>query len=659
MLREEIAGLSPNARKLLDAVMNDMESGDDTLLDVIGEHRYNWRPVSMDQFLSDEYYLGQSTQTLYPRIREDLCESLGTHNYREMVLTGSIGYGKTTFLSVAICRMLYELSCLRAPQLAYGLSPGSELVIALMSKSLHLSRTVMMSAVVDKIKLSPYFEEHFKPTYGREVTKFPGNIMMAVGSCNSERMLGMNVVGGAMDEANFMATKGQVIGGGTGGGVKKTVAQFDLAEKVYASLVRRIKSRFLKAPADLPGMMVLVSSAATMGSFTDRKIKDANNDPTVFVRDYSAWDVKPESHFSGETFDIVIGSSSLRSRIVNPGEVLDVDWLKENGSRVISVPIEYVDDFKRDLENAIRDIAGISTHAISAFIHRIEKVDECISPRVVHPFSVDQYDYGKPGEFIWDRVCDRKKRNLRGGFEEDYWVPKLNPNALRYVHIDPSLSGDSTGLAMGHVDRWIEVVRRSPDGEEYSDVAPHIVIDLMLRINPPFGEQIFLPDVRRLVYELMSHGYQLCGFSCDQYQSAEMIQQMKARGVRSGLLSVDSTTKAYDALKSSIYENRIEYYGYSHFLQELKALEYNRIRGKVDHPAAGSKDVSDAVAGVVQGLIESVKSIPLAPDPTRLSGQVDSDHSWVTEGKIPWNSNNPVPTRPSVDIKGPLPIIMG
>ncbi len=163
MLREEIAGLSPNARKLLDAVMNDMESGDDTLLDVIGEHRYNWRPVSMDQFLSDEYYLGQSTQTLYPRIREDLCESLGTHNYREMVLTGSIGYGKTTFLSVAICRMLYELSCLRAPQLAYGLSPGSELVIALMSKSLHLSRTVMMSAVVDKIKLSPYFEEHFKP----------------------------------------------------------------------------------------------------------------------------------------------------------------------------------------------------------------------------------------------------------------------------------------------------------------------------------------------------------------------------------------------------------------------------------------------------------------------------------------------------------------
>lgn len=34
---------------------------------------------------------------------------------------------------------------------------------------------------------------------------------LTIGSCVSERVRGMNVVGGCMDEANFMISKGQVM----------------------------------------------------------------------------------------------------------------------------------------------------------------------------------------------------------------------------------------------------------------------------------------------------------------------------------------------------------------------------------------------------------------------------------------------------------------
>lgn len=518
ILMQQLAELTPAQRKLVQAMLVGATKGDGDLFNFMNDGRWLRKPVSVEQFLDDPYYMGGTSQTLYPRIKQDLIEMFETPGIREVVLTGSIGYGKTTFIAFATCRLLYELSCLRAPQLAYGLSPGSEIVIALMSKSLHLSRQVMKSAVDDKVKLSPYFMEHFKPDFRSDHTFFPNNINLSIGSCFSERILGMNVLGGAMDEANFMVSKGQVIGKQSG--KKATVAQFDLAEKMYASIVRRIKSRFLKAPQDLPGLMILASSAATIDSFTNRKIRDATNDSSVFVRDYAAWDVKPKQNFNGDKFFVLIGNSAVRSRVIrerSEADAIDRGWLEEQECRIIEVPIEYYDDFDRDMENAIRDIAGVSTHAISAFINRIGRIEDCVN-KLQHPFETLEYDFGNGAGFLWHQMCKQGERRLPGGYKEVSWSALKNPKTARHIHIDPSLSGDSTGLAMGHIERWVEVVRRGPDGEEYTDIAPYIVIDFMLRINPPQGEQIFLPDIRRMVYELQDHGFHLQGFSCDSYQ---------------------------------------------------------------------------------------------------------------------------------------------
>ncbi len=726
LLTTEIRHLTPAQRRALDALIAEQARGEEQLKKYGMEVIYHTKPVSMAQWLDDPYHMNGSTKTLYPKIREDLIDVFETPSVREVVLVGSIGFGKTTFASVAMCRLLYELSCMRSPQEAFGLSAGSEMVISPISKSLHLARTVLKSAIDDKLKISPYFREKFTPKIGGDITKFPSNLMLSIGSFQSARTLGQNIFGGCLtgrhlvttehgdmpivqmkgkkirvwtrtdggklylsdpvetiltgqkkillvrlcseqvlectpdhrwdviredgtawvraedivcgdvlatyegrvavaevrhvdweepvydivlvqgthrfftglnpdipfvashnclDEANFGATKGQqIMATGHGG---KTIAQYDIAEKIYAGIIRRIKSRFLRAGGNLPGLMVLLSSANTVGSFTDRKIAQSINDPSVFTRDYSAWDVKPPEHYSGKKFKIVVGTSALRSRIVPEDEEIDDDWLDREGAIVLDVPIEYYDDFDRDLEGSIRDIAGLSTHAISAYINRLEKLDQRIVEHLQHPFTVEEYTYGLPGKFKWDLLSKSAKRRLPGGFEEVFWRPIRNPHALRYIHIDTSISGDCTGLCMGYVDRMVEVIRRDEEMNEYNDIAPYVVIELLLRIAPPPGEQIYLADVRRLVYELMAHGFNLCGFSTDSFQSADTIQQVKRHGVRAEILSVDRTTAPYDSLKSAIYEDRIEYYRYKPLLDELKALEWDRLKGKVDHPLSG------------------------------------------------------------------------
>lgn len=664
LVMAELETLSPEERQLLEATLKGLHRGDSSIATALSRQRWKWTPVDMDTFLDDPYYLGESSKTLYPKIRADLKEALTSGRYREMVLTGGIGYGKTTFISFAVARMLYEISCLRNPQEAYGLSAGSEVVVALISKSLHVARQVMKTAVEDKIKISPYFQEHFKGRANRDVTHYPSNVMLVIGSCNSERVLGMNVVGGAMDEANFMTTKGQVIK--QAGGDKKSIAQYDLAEKVYASLIRRIKSRFLKAAQDLPGIMVLASSATTVNSFTDRKIKASIDDPAVFVRDYANWEVKPSENFTGESFEVVVGNGGLRSKILkSTADESERKYYLDAGCRIIEVPMEYIDDFQRDLELAIRDIAGIPTHAISAFIHRLEKIDHAVERyqslaehrSLGHPCTSEEYTMNTDFDFMWGRICSKGKRRLKGGHEEWVWRPKNSPGKPRHIHIDTSLSGDSTGFVMGYIDRQVEVVRRNEKGETYSDLAPFFVIDLLLRVNPPEGDQIFLPDVRRMVYEIQEHGFHIAKLTCDSYQSAEMIQQMKARGVKADVLSVDRTTEPYDALKSALYEDRIAFYEYAPLIGELRTLEYDSIKRKVDHPVAGSKDVSDALAGVVFGLSQMRASTPLMLDERR---NIVDDVSWMMDDKkIPWGEGKPTPRRPDEGANTPLTIIIG
>ena len=60
-------------------------------------------PVKMEQFLSDPFYLGD-IENLRDLLRDDLIALFDTRQYAEAVIDGSIGWGKSTFVSICFTK---------------------------------------------------------------------------------------------------------------------------------------------------------------------------------------------------------------------------------------------------------------------------------------------------------------------------------------------------------------------------------------------------------------------------------------------------------------------------------------------------------------------------------------------------------------------------
>jgi len=366
--------------------------------------------------------------------------------------------------------------------------------------------------------------------------------------------------------------------------------RFDLAESVYYSIQRRMKSRFMDA-GTIPGKLVIVSSKNYPDTFMERRIKEVRDtgEEGVFIRDYATWEPKRSGTYSGVTFPVEAGSISHTSRI------LDEEQAKNSVGTIVWVPEEFRKDFERDIDQAVRDLAGIATATINPYFKDFRRVFNSIDDRI-HPFTAEATNLLDGADFIKAALVEQEQRTLK-------FKPRLFPEAPRWVHVDPSVSGDATGIAMGHVAGLIEIDKRDDDTEEWKkEDAPLICIDFMLRVVPPPGGEIRFGSVRQLVYNLTEMGFNIRGVSYDSYQSRESLQHYRERGYQAEQFSVEKED-AYKLLKDAFYEGRIKFYKYAPVLKELRQLEHDGKTGKVDHPPGGSKDVADALCGVVVGLM--------------------------------------------------------
>lgn len=436
-----------------------------------------------------------------------------------------------------------------------------------------LATKVAYENIATKIEASPYFQENFPFDKTKKELRFPRKVWVAARASNDGSVLGLNVISCLLDETNFMpkASKGQ----------DPRFNLQDRAEVLYNAIYRRMKSRFDRK-GRLPGILFVVSSKQTNDDFTARRIRESILDPKVFVRDYALWQTKPEEYYSGDWFHVVVGNEQAPSRIIGREEDIDeVRVTLPEDCVVMEVPEDFRGDFENDLEGSIRDLAGVATVSVSPYIQRRTKIIDAIRPEMRHPFSVQVYDPSQPGKFYWHKML-RPASDSEGGMR-----PILSPYAPRHIHIDPSMTGDATGFAMGHISGWREVVRRDDEGNKYPERAPEIMVDVVLRIVPPIGGEIILGDVRKLVYQLGKHGYMITCVSIDSWNSADAIQKLNQKGYNAIQLSVDRTMGPYDLLKSALYENRLYYYEYEPLLQELRELEHDRVKRKVDHPLRG------------------------------------------------------------------------
>lgn len=519
-------------------------------------------PVDIETFIRSPLYLNKA-ESVFPAVMEELVK-INSGQYVEVVFTGGIGSGKTTGALYTNAYQLYLLSCMRNPHERFGLDPASEILLIFQNKTAALAKEVSYSRFKAMIDTSPYFLRHFM--YRKKITSrlvFPRRIEVVPVSGQESAAIGQNVMGGIIDELNYMDVVEQsrkAVDAGT----------FDQAVAIYNSIARRRKSRFMQQ-GKLPGILCLVSSRRYPGQFTDKKEEEAKTDPTIYVYDKRTWDIRPDA-YSGRTFKVFIGDLSRRPRILEPGEDKALD-----PQLVMAIPEEHRTEFENDPINALREIAGVSTLSSHPFFVNQEKVAACFGLAEAI-LSVQEVDFKR----ISTRILPTRFQNL----EQPRWV-----------HIDLGLTGDSAGVACGYVPKFLKIPR-----DRSIETLPQIRIDFTLRVNPPPGDEINFEKIRLLLYKLRDQGMDIRWVSFDSFQSRDSIQILRQRGFHSGLVSVDKDTHPYDVLKTAMYDRRVLVPEHTHLLKELLSLERVPLKDKIDHPANGSKDVADALCGCVYGL---------------------------------------------------------
>ena len=535
---------------------------------------YHTTPISPEQFFSDPYYCGKDLAgSLYPEVLKALSEC-SSGRYVEAVLTGGIGVSKTTIALLGTVYQLYLLSCMRSPQKAFGLIASDEIILIFQSLNEGLARNVDFARFKARIDESAYFRAKFQ--YNKELTStlnFPNRIIVKPVSGSDKAAIGQNVIGGIIDEVNFMAviqgSKNSMDGG-----------TWDQAQALYDSIRRRRESRFMQL-GELPGMLFLVSSKRYPGQFTDRKADEARRElqttgrSKIYIYDKKLWDVQPNK-FGPNRFRVFRGDRARQPYILEEDHKVE----PEDEHLILWVPVEYRLSFELDIMGALRDIGGESTMALHPFILDTRAVSRA---------------FGKVESILSQQRCDFKDVQL------EILVDQFrNPTEPRFVHIDLAyaIKGDSAGVSCGYIPGFAKVQR-----DTTWEVLPRIEYDFILEVAPPRGEEIIFFKIRTLIIKLREAGLNIKWVTLDSFQSRDTIQILRSMGFMTGLQSIDTTPLPYTYLKSGFYDDRVTAPLHPRTMGEIAQLEQDERTGKIDHPPNGSKDCADSMAGVAYGLV--------------------------------------------------------
>lgn len=587
-INHELEGLDPESRQILNQIFSEVkDSGSSVTLNQLLEADFIRHPVSIDEFLDNPYYMGKYGKSIYDAWRKDLRDLFADEGIYEYIFTGALGIGKTTIAEFAMLYCIYRLSCLRDPVEYHGLMKDSDIVFGIYNVFKYKSEPAY-NRLMRRVQNSPYFIENF-PCKKTELV-FPNNIKVITGSSDLGA-LGENLMCILLDEMNFMKHP-------------DAGSELSQAHKLYDSTLRRLKSRFLTS-GRIPGLMLLISSKKSETSFVETHIREIKtlNLKGAKISDYSLWDVKPEN-YSKITFRILIGNRFVASKILDVGETVPM----EMSDRVFEIPIDFIQDFQRDIDGSIRDILGKSTIAVSPLIKDRKSVFDAVDKTRTDPFKKNPIFITTKDSIDITKYLDVSKlaRVVAGVYS-----PKVDADAPRFLHVDVGLTGDSAGIAMSHVSRVDNYIDYTRLKTGIPVVKPHIYVDLLLSIRAPVVGEIDLTKIVDFIVYLNTLGYEFSVCSYDGFQSRHSIQMLDKTNIKAETFSVDRNDDAYITLKNVLADRCLEYYYHPVLLGsdtpidgklyqgELLELQHDINKGKVDHPHTNSKDLSDALAASV------------------------------------------------------------
>jgi hypothetical protein len=502
---------------------------------------YDEKPVSIERFYKDKHFLGNSFVSqqngiiIYPFWR-DILDNIYPHSMittkDEVIVEAPIGSGKSYASVLSILYELYRVNCLTNPTDYFGLGGGTMIIFLFFSLDLSTAN-INWQYAKDWLSSSPYFTEFWQPSKAKQLPDgtTPINkdkqLFINIGS-QMQHGISRAIHSFCLDESNFYKIKGQ-------------------DKENYENLSARVLSRF----PNKDGIQWIVSSASSDGCFMDQ-VKDGSQNikRSWIIPCPPQWIIKGRDNFSSDTFQVFAGDVIRDAFIIND----DTKHQITDDMSLIDVPINFFDLFQKKLIKSLRDLANHRTSNTSKFFKSKVKLQLMMSipNRVVDPVS------NKALEVIFLDEKDERDTLIQY-FEKhiEYFKNPMNPQCLRFVHMDIGRTKDKFTLACSYATYTDEEFYRTPT-EISKNSERFYYTDFFVAIKAKQGQQIPYYKIHNLFLWLRDVcGYDIELITTDQREGgAKLRQDLNISGFNVDYLSVDRTKDAYDITFEIVQEEK-------------------------------------------------------------------------------------------------------
>lgn len=545
---------------------------------------YKTIPVSIEQFIEDEYYLGNITGKgqLY-KFWKERCKEIFPNpivtSTPYLVITGAIGIGKSTFMRVLASYMMHRILCLKDPWKSMHLMPGKKLKMSFFSYKLELAVADFVDVLQGMwFNISPYFVDN--------AARIKEVFEIVADGPKTNSNIGSDVIFYNLSELNFIP--------------------HDKGKKKLDEAISRFTSRF-KEMQDYFGILAIDTSCQGENAIADEWVNDNPFGELVRHIWCNQWTVKADrfDYDAEGWFDLYTGDS-----VNAPFIITDVKKFipeRMDAERLMKVPNSYRPLFENDLYGALQDQAGVSTKSTNRYMNDMShladamclelKSDECI-----------KLDFNDKDDKLIYHLSD--------------YLADMPKNRKLYISYDLGVATDYTGLSVAYFDGYKYYKNEVNTEDDIKDAnkkirknknivrQPTIIAPITIGINRMDGQETPLYHLMEFIMDLRDLGYQIGGFSCDQFASRQMVQDLTREGFLAEVVSIDRDGEGHDRFKSLIYNGLIKCVNSTWLFNEIADLRWTG--HKYDHAGTkedkgkfrgrGYKDLSDSLVRCVYHL---------------------------------------------------------
>lgn len=557
----------------------------------------------IETFIDDPYYLGKVLgQGLYPIWREAAKKVFPTpyHSpYDEIVLSGAIGLGKSTFSLLITFYNLCRMLSLKNPHQYYNLIDSTIIAFAMMNATKGLAGSVLYAQFLEWVEASPYFKSKVNNKNNKR-SFFIKNIDVSIGS------RGRDYLGQATPHAIFSEINDMTVVGGQ-------------AQDNFDTIQTRRDSRFGGKGKEILGHLILDSSNKGNRSFIDTRIEEKrkNNVTDFILFAYSHWEAKWHlGGYSGQMFQVYAGDENRDPFIITEDHIVAGSIKTLKPERIIDVPVEHKQQFEVNIIKSLRDLAGVSTYSTFSFISSNEIIGKVFNRANYCNQALIELDFFDQTQML-DKFIDFK-------------LLAFLCSKPRFIHVDLGLKTDSTGIACSYLEGFTDTTRYDTmTGTQLINREPVFVTEWVMEIRAIPGQEVAIYKIKELLLTAKRLGYPIKVVSTDGFQSSNLRQDLLLKGIETKLISVDRTKDPYNLLRNIILENRLSAPNSSKLIKEIRELEEGD--DKYDHPEDGTKDISDAVCGSIWSCSQELIKSGNLVTPDEIKKNIDALGSFLSE----------------------------